>query len=143
MHHKRQLKPKPNTTRQERNQRRPLEGTAIQIIETPSNREKNRFSESFYLNWLHWVLMRLAGKSLIPFFVLLLVLPNLSLVNLANAQISTLAAPLSSTTDAKLVWNRTYTDNNLQSVASAFQTEDGGFLLAGITASNGIPQAWS
>ena len=38
-----------------------------------------------------------------------------------------------------MVWNRTYTDSNLQSVASAFQAADGGFILAGITASNGIP----
>ena len=36
-----------------------------------------------------------------------------------------------------LVWNRTYTGNDLQSVASAFQTADGGFILAGIIPSNG------
>ncbi len=83
--------------------------------------------------------MRLVGKSLILFLLFLMVLPNLSLVNLVNAQISTLAAPLPSSTDAKLAWNRTYTDSNLQSVASVFQTADGSFMLAGITASNGIP----
>jgi len=83
--------------------------------------------------------MRLIDKSLIPILVLLLVLPNLNLVDLANAQISTVASSLPSSTDATLVWNRTYTDSNLQSVASAFQAADGGFILAGITASNGIP----
>ncbi len=82
--------------------------------------------------------MRLAGKTLILVFLILLTLPNLSIVNFANVQISA-AASVPSATDAKFAWNRTYTDSDLQSVASAFQTGDGGFLLAGITASNGIP----
>ena len=43
----------------------------------------------------------------------------------------------SNSTAPSLVWNRTYTENNLQSVASAIQTADGGFILAGITPSNG------
>jgi hypothetical protein len=56
----------------------------------------------------------------------------------SNATSASINAHNSSTV-ATLMWNRTYTDNNLQSVASAFQTADGDFILAGITASNGFP----
>ncbi len=64
---------------------------------------------------------------------------TLLVVKPANAQIATPAPSLPSSTDATLVWNRTYTDSNLNSVASAIKTVDGGFILAGITSSNGSP----
>jgi hypothetical protein len=59
--------------------------------------------------------------------------------NPASAQTATPSSSLPSSTDTTLVWNRTYTDSNLNSVATAFQAADGGFILAGITASNGNP----
>jgi hypothetical protein len=64
---------------------------------------------------------------------------TLLVVKPANAQIATPAPSLPSSTDATLMWNRTYTNSNLNSVASAIKTANGGFILAGITSSNGIP----
>ena len=81
------------------------------------------------------------NKALALFLTLIIIMSCLTLLTVkpASAQITTPAPSLASSTNATLVWNRTYADSNLQSVASAFKTADGGFILAGITASNGIP----
>ena len=81
------------------------------------------------------------NKALALFLTLIIIMSCITLLTVkpASAQITTPAPSLPSSTNAMLVWNRTYTDSNLQSVASAFQTADGNFILAGITASNGIP----
>jgi hypothetical protein len=64
---------------------------------------------------------------------------TLLVVKPVSAQIATPAPSLPSSTDITLVWNRTYTDSNLNSVASVIKTADGGFILAGTTSSNGHP----
>jgi hypothetical protein len=81
------------------------------------------------------------SQSFVLFLSLIIATSCLTLlvVKPANAQIATPAPSLPSSTDATLVWNRTYTDSNLNSVASAIKTADGGFILAGITSSNGSP----
>ena len=81
------------------------------------------------------------SKALGLFLTLIIILSCLTLLTVkpASAQNAAPASSLPSSTIATVAWNRTYTDSNLQSVASAFQAVDGGFILAGITASNGIP----
>ena len=81
------------------------------------------------------------SKTFALFLTLTIAMPCLTLliVKPANAQTATPSPSLPSSTDATLLWNRTYTDNNLNSVASAIKTADGGFILAGTTASNGYP----
>ncbi len=79
------------------------------------------------------------NKAFALTLIIIMLCLTLLTVKPASAQITTPAPSLPSSTNATLVWNRTYTDSNLQSVASAFQAADGGFILAGITASNGIP----
>jgi hypothetical protein len=64
---------------------------------------------------------------------------TLLIVKPANAQTATPSPSLPSSMDATLLWNRTNTDNNLNSVATAIKTADRGFILAGITSSNGYP----
>ena len=72
--------------------------------------------------------MRKVGWIVALFLVVVLAVSSLSplMVKLANAQITTPAPSLPSLTDATLLWNQTYTDSNLNSVASSFQTADGG-----------------
>src|SRR5665647_1769093 len=81
------------------------------------------------------------SQTFVLFLTLIIATSCLTLlvVKPANAQIATPAPSLPSSTDATLVWNRTYTDSNLNSVASVIKTADGGFILAGITSSNGSP----